>query len=252
MEWLYFLATRDPQAWRWRFRAVYPSFVDFERTFYNDVAAAFIVELSDATTPVGCVTCYGMNLRDGIASLAVQIQTVHLGVGHGVVSAHQMASYVMDRWPVRKLYLEVPAYNVGQFRSLVGSVLRQEGVLSEHIFLEGTYHDLIIFSIDRVSVQGLGRRLSGEWREPTRQPTDSEVTKRRNVSALVLDALDGFPLSVDDPKFGQLLREDSMLTLEVLSFLSDESGHDIEPSALEGIESINDLVRMHEQLFAKE
>ena len=58
--------------------------------------------------------------------------------------------YAFETWPWRKLYLEVPEYNLELFRSgLDRYFVRDKGVLREHVYLDGRYWDVHVLAITR-------------------------------------------------------------------------------------------------------
>jgi hypothetical protein len=58
--------------------------------------------------------------------------------------------YLFQGWPYRKLYIECPEYNQDQIQSFL-SLCHMEGLLREHLFLDGRYWDLGTWSIWRDS-----------------------------------------------------------------------------------------------------
>lgn len=54
--------------------------------------------------------------------------------------------YVFNEWPFRKLYVEVPAFNLPQFRS-ARSLLVEEACFHDHEYHEGKWWHLHIFAI---------------------------------------------------------------------------------------------------------
>jgi RimJ/RimL family protein N-acetyltransferase len=148
-DFLYQLATDDPQAWRWRFRGALPPASEFVSVFYQDVAAAFVVCSASDGRLLGQAVSYGLNLRDGIANVAVQVAHERIGRGSGFIAATLRCNYLFVRWPVRRLYFEVPSYNLHQIGSTVGTYLKEEGRLRDHVYFDGSYHDLHILVADR-------------------------------------------------------------------------------------------------------
>ena len=57
--------------------------------------------------------------------------------------------YLFVTFPIRKVYTETLAFNASQFESALGSVFTVEGVLQEHEYYDGEYHDLTISSVSR-------------------------------------------------------------------------------------------------------
>jgi RimJ/RimL family protein N-acetyltransferase len=67
--------------------------------------------------------------------------------------------YVFACWPFRKLYLELPEYNVPQVRSGIGTYFRLEGRLRAHSYLTGRYSDELILALYRDDWSDKRRRL---------------------------------------------------------------------------------------------
>jgi RimJ/RimL family protein N-acetyltransferase len=96
----------------------------------------------------GLVVAYDANLQDGHAYLGA-ISDPRFGVGtlEGVVLC---LTYLFTMWPLRKIYLDAPEYNVPQFASAIErGIVVEEGRLAKHRFYNGKYWDQCLFAIYR-------------------------------------------------------------------------------------------------------
>jgi RimJ/RimL family protein N-acetyltransferase len=134
---------------RWRFGGSTPSPEEFPQRFW----AGSVTQLLVCDRETGA--------RVGLASLS----NVNFVVGHGYFSlakfdrddrtgkildgAVLFLEHVFSAFPLRKVYLEVAGYSLGQFLSGVGDLFEEEGRLREHVFADGKFWDVTILSLAR-------------------------------------------------------------------------------------------------------
>jgi RimJ/RimL family protein N-acetyltransferase len=133
---------------RFRFRGQTPSPEQFSTALWEGVAAQFLVE-SPIGDPIGLTVIYGLDARNSHASFAVASDPQVQGTGVLIEAATLTIDYAFLTWHLRKLYLEVAAYNLSQFASGSGRFFEQQGLLRDHEFANGSWHDLYLFAIDR-------------------------------------------------------------------------------------------------------
>lgn len=81
--------------------------------------------------------------------------------------------YVFSTWPFRKIYLEVPSYNLSQLGSQVGGLLAEEGRLLDHVWLNGRTWDLHLLALYQSSWQARRQEFLAR---PVRANGQADVT----------------------------------------------------------------------------
>jgi hypothetical protein len=67
--------------------------------------------------------------------------------------------YLFKGWNFRKLYLEVPSFNLSQFTSAADHLFDEEARLVDYVFLDGEYWDLVFLALDRAVWRDQRQRL---------------------------------------------------------------------------------------------
>jgi RimJ/RimL family protein N-acetyltransferase/acyl carrier protein len=149
---LYWLATSEGSGWRWRYRGRVPTPDAFNEGLWTGVLTQFVVRRRRSHERVGQVVVYDADHESGFAFLAAVFnpRLVGSGVPAGVSAA--FVRYAFDQWAFRKLYLEVPEFNLPLIASGVGGALREEGRLRRHDFSGGRYWDRHILAIYRDAI----------------------------------------------------------------------------------------------------
>lgn len=120
-----------------------------DRTVNDQGKTRVVMAVEDISTKtlVGYVYLDKINWIDGTAWFGIMIgDTQRQCGGIGRSAAEQMFSYALNKLSLRKLCVEVAAFNatsLGFFKSLK---FETEGVLKKQVYLDNTYHDLHILS----------------------------------------------------------------------------------------------------------
>jgi RimJ/RimL family protein N-acetyltransferase len=142
----------QPQlALSWRHHGAHPDPVSYQASLWDGVQCSFLVVGPPDREPLGLVTFYEPDLTNGhckVAATRLDLRTRWSGV-HTLTGVCLGIDYVFEAWPVRKLYFEVPEFNVPQFASAGRRLLVLEGRLVQHVWRAGRYHDLLIYSLTR-------------------------------------------------------------------------------------------------------
>jgi RimJ/RimL family protein N-acetyltransferase len=158
---IYDLATSHEAAFRWRFQGFMPTFDAFRETLLTDVLCQFaVVAKSERDPVVGHVFAYDANHSDGHLSMAV-LSDRSLGAS-GVEAAALFLRYLFSQWPVRKIYLEGPEYNVLQYASAARTgLLSEERRLRNHRYYDGRYWDEVCYAVYREVAEEFARTRGG-------------------------------------------------------------------------------------------
>lgn len=228
---VYSMAVDDPQSWRWRYRGVVPPPQEFERSMWADVAAGFAVASSESSNSplVGLAFLYGMNLRDMHAFLAIQLQHDTIGSGLGIGATMLLAEYARTRWPLRHLYLEVPSFNLPQFKSAWSSgLLSLRSRFPEHLYFDRMWHDLLTFEL----------MMPEEADEPSRRGLTRDFDRW-------IDEI--MPQHLASER--EWLELDSLQVIIVAEELSVMSGHQVSEDAVASLETVGQLRDLWQQFY---
>lgn len=143
---LFHMATSAPTIQRWRFRGATPSFDDFVVHLWDRVLSQFVVVSKASGEVLSLVVAYGADHKNG---------TAYLGVLRNLASSNPVATegvvrflyYLFETFPLRKVYIETPEFNLNQFRGGFDSFFQPEGLLKDHDYYNGTYWDLHILAV---------------------------------------------------------------------------------------------------------
>jgi hypothetical protein len=172
-DFLYSLVVDEEVGYRWRFAGSVPAREAFDRALWNNVLAQFIVVSTDNGAPLNLVQAYNAELSQGFTYAAQVMSREATGTGVGAEAFYLFAGYLFRVLPLRKLYLDVPEYNL----PLVSSrtiPLRSEGRLREHSHYDGRLWDRVILALYRQDYDAIVRLQSGRLKVP-------EMRKPHNV-----------------------------------------------------------------------
>ena len=102
---------------------------------------------------LGVASVTSADMRNGTAYLSVVADPSVIGTGLMIEVAILAIEYVFQTWPFRKLYAEVPEYNLRTFASVTKRYFRREGLLTDHVYLDGRYWDVHVLATDRATWQ---------------------------------------------------------------------------------------------------
>lgn len=148
---LYRWSTDPASSFRWRFSGATPSPEQFAVALWTDVLCQFVAVDRATGAPHGLVVCYGASHKDGYAYAAV-LGNPSRPTGTGaMVALLRLVDHVFTHFAFRKIYFEIPEYNLTQFGSSIHKYLTVEGRLKEHTFYRGQYADQVITRLSRVT-----------------------------------------------------------------------------------------------------
>jgi len=144
------LASSDTTLLRWRDRGQTPRPEQFVENLWAGVVAQFVVERRATGQPLGLVSCYAADARNRIAHLAVLFDPdADTGRRWRIEGVLLFVNYLFEAFDLRKLYAEVPAFNLDEIRSGIGRLFEEEGRLIDHEYLGGRYWDMHLLALHR-------------------------------------------------------------------------------------------------------
>lgn len=215
-DWLYQLLIVEAGG-RWRYRGRTPSPAEFSHDLWQGVHAQFVV-VDAEDRPSGLVGTYNLNIQAGHCHLfAVGAKDRGFVV---VEAAGLLVSWAFDEHELRKIWIEVPEFNLRQFASLT-DVAEVEGRLTGFDYWQGRYWDTLILSLTR---QRWDERHRGVVERRRRSLGASDVEKTALPSAGELSALlrDFMPL-------------DSLGAIEVMTRLEERLDAELDIGLLDGL-----------------
>lgn len=107
----------------------------------------FIVADRQSDAAIGFVQLTGIDTIDRRAELGICLVRQWQGRGAGTEALRLMFPYLRESRGLRKLSLRVRSDNVGAIRCYRSVGFEECGCLREHVYLEGTWHDLVLMDI---------------------------------------------------------------------------------------------------------
>lgn len=184
---LYRLSTDPAINFRWRFRGAFPTPETFEAALWQGVVAQFIVVATGTTDILGHVVCYGAEPAQQHAYVGAVFSPRMIATGRPIQPIALFINYVFVTWNLRKLYMEVPEFNMDTLWSGTGSFFHQEACFREHDYYAGRFWNKYVLAVYRDEMAeamqrlGLATSLDGGMHQSDlpRLPRDSRPTWHR-------------------------------------------------------------------------
>jgi RimJ/RimL family protein N-acetyltransferase len=93
------------------------------------------------------VVAYNADQRNGFAYIGAVMSSTVGSTGIGIAAMDLFITYLFTTWPFRKLYAELPQYNLPMLGNRIGHLLREEGRLKEHTYYNGRWWDQVIVAL---------------------------------------------------------------------------------------------------------
>jgi RimJ/RimL family protein N-acetyltransferase len=146
---LYNLAIDPTISYRWRLRGGVPSAEVFEKQLWQSVLSQFVLITRKTRRPLGHVVAFNVNLNAGHVSAGIVTTKRAAGSAFAIEGMGVFLRYLFATYSLRKVYFELPEYNLPQFGSALRRFAKQEGRLEEYDYYDGRYWDSLILSVDR-------------------------------------------------------------------------------------------------------
>jgi hypothetical protein len=136
-------------AFRWRHRGEHIPPGEIGPALWSSTFVNFVVASQGTPNePAGIVSAYELDM----VSMHCKVAVASFSATHRTVTFRGLLltlDYLFAGWPLRKIYFDIPAYNVAQIGRALRTRLSDEGVLREHIYLNDQFHDLRIAALYR-------------------------------------------------------------------------------------------------------
>jgi len=147
-DWLYALAVQGHSGYRWRYRGASPSPEFFARQMWDNILSQQVV-YNERQGMLGLVGLYNSNPTAGHCyAFALSAPDV-AGSGRVYEALLLLLDYGFRLWNFKKVYFEVPEFNLSQMTSAISRYFVEEGCLKDHEMLGGRSWDLHTFALRR-------------------------------------------------------------------------------------------------------
>jgi len=144
---LYALAIDEKNGFRWRLNGTVPTIEAFHESLWLGVLAQFLVVERSSGNLIGTVAAYQADLNGGHAYIAASMSDGVSDTGIGIEAVLVFVNFLFATWRLRKLYLDIPEFNLDQIGSGLGSILHEEGRLVGHTYYGGRFWDRVTLAI---------------------------------------------------------------------------------------------------------
>ena len=109
---------------------------------------SFAIEEKNNDKLLGYISLTEIDWIAGTARLGITIgEILRHGQGFGRETCEVMLHYAFQTLNLRRIWLQVVAYNLGAIHLYEKIGFAHEGVLKQHVFRQGKHHDLILMGI---------------------------------------------------------------------------------------------------------
>jgi len=116
------------------------------------VLCQFVIMEIRGGVPRGTAVAYNADLNHGYCYVGVAMTPETQGTGLAVEAFLLFVRHLFATYRLRKLYMDVPEYNLRPLERAIGSAFLVEGRLRDHTYSQGQYWDRIYLAVypDRV------------------------------------------------------------------------------------------------------
>ncbi len=147
--WVFDAAMLTPAGFRWRMHGEVPVFDYFVRRLLDPAKLTCILEQRDTHQPFGVVQLLDHEPLNQTGHLSVFVLPSHELKGWPIEGVFLFCDYAFRALNLRKIYLESLETEAATYRSMVGGLLQEEGVLREHRYVMGEFVDAHIYALYR-------------------------------------------------------------------------------------------------------
>lgn len=127
-----------------------PGPVGFSDVVTRNVLVQFVIQLRMSQRPVGLARAVAAHVGDRRATVSVASAPRFMGSGLALEGAGLLVDYLFSCLGLRKVYAEVPEFNLSQFPGIT-EYMSLEVRLRDHTYYAGRYWDLLVLAMDEVA-----------------------------------------------------------------------------------------------------
>ena len=147
-------------------------------SLWSGVLCQFVVEDTRRGLTRGTTVAYNADLNHGHCTVGVAMTADTLGTGLAVEAFLLLARHLFAVYRLRKLYMEVPEYNLRPLEGAIAPVLVEEGRLREHTYYGGQFWDRLYLAAYPNRLEPLIQRLlRSEVRSPSAAPAGTPAPR---------------------------------------------------------------------------
>lgn len=144
-------AANDPNVSRYLKKSFpYPYTLDHAMSFITHSLEHQAVDFGIVINNV-CVGCVGVTFHQDIymknCDIGYWLNSQYWGLGIMTKVVHILCDYLFYHFSIHKICAEVYAENTASSYVLKKNHFMEEGYLKEHVYKDGLYHDLILYSL---------------------------------------------------------------------------------------------------------
>jgi RimJ/RimL family protein N-acetyltransferase len=150
----------DPEVRDFALGYRYPVTTAMEQAWYTKAMAGdnkdvyFAIEDAASGAFIGIVSLVQVDLISANACFGIIIgDKPYQGGGRGRDAMDMMLNYGFSMLGLHRVYLHVPAYNERAYSLYSSAGFKVEGVMREHVFLNGGYHDVNVMGLLKADVE---------------------------------------------------------------------------------------------------
>ena len=160
---LHDISSQPEVIFRWRDRGMTRSLEGFGQTIWSNSAMAFTIARLPTRNIIGFIHCYGLDTYSRHAKLAMFVSPEAWGDASSMEAAFLFVDHCFKALDLRKLYMEVPEFNLAQFGRGLGRYFAEEGRLREHEYFNGRHWDSVILALYRDRWDDLASKALDRW-----------------------------------------------------------------------------------------
>ncbi len=178
---LYSLSIDEWVGPRWRFGGSIPPLDQFEQLLNAGVTSQFVIQEKSTEHLLGHVQGYNFDFNNGYGYIGIAMTRESALTGLGIEAGFLFVKYIFETFSLRKLYLEIPAFNMTTISS-IANVAKLEGHLADHLYYNGHYWDRLTFALYKDTF--IGKSLRDIWHSIRTQQIDSGfVNNKKDLRA---------------------------------------------------------------------
>lgn len=162
----FYLVEMEPGNRLQRFRGTTIAPEDYPRQIWTGTLCQLTIADRRTGSALGLATAFSADLRNQHCRIAAFLLPEFRDEAWPIEGLGLFVEHLFRTFPFRKLYGDVLEPNAEQFASALGVVVREEGRLNEHEFLDGAYCALLTLAIYREDFfrESLAQRIRSEVR----------------------------------------------------------------------------------------